>query len=102
MRNDWVDVRLTEFGARQAGDGVLRISEGNGGEGFQFRAGETQRVTRAFDWERVLKPWHHHGHPLFEIVPSAEEEAEVERLNKLGIHATPGPDGPVVDVPKEG
>jgi hypothetical protein len=71
--SDWVQVRLTSFGEERAQGGELRIQEGNGGKGFVFRAGEAQRVTRAFDWEKVLKSWTFNGHALFELV--SEDEA---------------------------
>ena len=83
---DWVDVRLTKFGAQQAHGAPLRVQEGNGGQGFVFMPGESQRVTRAFDWEKVLKPWHINGHPLFEIVPE-EAPSRVERTEDTEVVA---------------
>ena len=72
--NDWVNVRLTQFGERylkENGGGSLAVHEGSG---FTFRPGEAVRVTRAFDWARVLQPHHVHGHALFEIVTESTEE----------------------------
>ena len=72
---DWVEVRLTNFGEEHAAGGDLRVQEGSG---FVFRVDQTVRVTRAFDWERVLKPWCINGHALFEMVDAPGMSAGVE------------------------
>lgn len=71
---DFVNVRLTEFGRQQAGTGPLQVHAGN--HSFYFEPGEVKMVTRAFEWERVLKNEHINGHPLFEIAPEAAEEEQ--------------------------
>jgi hypothetical protein len=75
-KEDFVNVRITKFGERfieQCGGGPLRVHEGGRvGSEFTFTPGETQRVTRAVDWDKVLKNQHVNGQSLFEIV---EEDA---------------------------
>jgi hypothetical protein len=71
---DFVNVKLTEFGAQQAGGGRVQVHAGN--HSFYFQPGEVKMVTRAFEWERVLKNERFNGHPLFEIAPEAEEQLE--------------------------
>lgn len=73
MAGDWVEVRLSPFGEQYANGAPLRVQEGSG---FVFAPGESQRVTRAFDWEKVLRPWHINGHALFEIVPEEDAAAD--------------------------
>lgn len=76
MGEDWVNIKLTKFGEQFAAGGPVRVHEGNGPE-FAVKAGETLRVTRAFDWERVLKQQHVNGLALFEIAP--EEDAKPKK-----------------------
>jgi hypothetical protein len=71
-KEDFVNVRLTAFGENAAAGSVVQVHEGN--HSFVFTPGEAQMVTRAFDWNRVLRHQHINGHPLFEIVPEATEE----------------------------
>jgi hypothetical protein len=68
-KEDFVNVQLTEFGKERAAGGRVQIHAGN--HSFVFEPGEVKMVTRAFDWNRVLKNEHFNGHPLFEIVPDA-------------------------------
>jgi hypothetical protein len=70
---DFVNVRLTAFGKERADGGRVQVHAGN--HSFYFEPDEVQRVTRAFDWGRVLKAEHFNGHPLFEIVPEAQEDS---------------------------
>lgn len=62
---DWVWVRLTAKGEELAGAGALTIAGGR--YHFSFIASEAQKVTRAFDWEQVLKNERRGGEPLFEL-----------------------------------
>jgi hypothetical protein len=82
-KEDFVTVRITKFGERfieQCGGGPLRVHEGGRvGSEFTFAPGETQRVTRAVDWEKVLKNQHINGQSLFEIV---EEESDAQQDNE--------------------
>ena len=68
-KEDFVNVRLTEFGKERAAGARIQVHAGN--HSFYFEPGEVQLVTRAFDWNRVLKNEHFNGNPLFEIVPDA-------------------------------
>lgn len=80
MSEDWVNVRLTAFGERylkENGGGPANVHEGTG---FSVESGKAVRVTRAFDWERVLKQQHVNGHALFEIA----EEAAGNRQQATG------------------
>ena len=80
--NDWVNVQLTEFGERylkETGGGSLAVHEGSG---FVFKPGEVVRVTRAFDWAKVLRTQHISGHPLFEIVPEEAPAVQVDEEEK--------------------
>jgi len=70
---DFVNVRLTEFGKKRADGGVVQVHAGN--HSFYFEPDEVKLVTRAFDWNCVLKAEHFNGHPLFEIVPEEESTA---------------------------
>ncbi|MBZ5533093.1 MAG: hypothetical protein LAO20_16810 [Acidobacteriia bacterium] len=110
MSADFVNVRLTPFGAQQAGEGTLRVTGGGGpgdsGSGhhdFIFKAGEAQRVTRAYDWERVLRHQHSNGHLLFEIVPDGEADpAETRHANQLredGADAESTPTAIEIEIP---
>lgn len=73
---DFVNVRLTAFGKERAAGGRLQVHAGN--HSFYFEPDEVQLVTRAFDWERVLKHEHFNGHPLFEIAPDKPEGPTTE------------------------
>lgn len=76
---DWVDVQLSPFGEqylKQTGGGPLRVHEGS--FEFAFEPGKPQRVTRAFDWQRVLKQQHIGGNPLFVIAPAPAANAEAQ------------------------
>jgi hypothetical protein len=86
--NDFVNVRLTDFGTAIAAGGTVKVHEGN--HSFYVAPGETLRVTRAFEWERVLKLQQVNGRPLFEIVEEkvsttegADERKEPQRKPKL-------------------
>jgi hypothetical protein len=79
---DFVNVRLTAFGKERADGGRVQVHAGN--HSFYFEPDEVKLVTRAFDWNCVLKAEHFNGHPLFEIVPKAQEDptAEVAKVAK--------------------
>ena len=76
MSGDFVNVRLTALGVEAAAGGTVKVHEGD--HSFYFTPGEEKRVTRAFDWERVLRNQHLNGNPLFEIVPADETAASGE------------------------
>jgi hypothetical protein len=82
-KEDFVNVRITQFGERyikECGGGPLRVHEGGRlGSEFAFMPGESQRVTRAVDWDRVLRNQHINGQALFEIV---EEESAAPDANQ--------------------
>jgi hypothetical protein len=88
---DFVNVRLTEFGRQQAGSGRLQVHAGN--HSFFFAPDEVKMVTRAFEWERVLRNEHVNGHPLFEIVPDqllpSDAQAGTQGMNADEIDAYP-------------
>ncbi len=71
---DFVDVQLSEFGAKWSGGTMVRVHEGR--HEFAFSPGQSQRVTRAFDWLVVLSRQKIDGHPLFEIAPKPEPPSE--------------------------
>ncbi len=88
--NDWVNVRLTVFAEEyvaQSGGGPLRVHEGR----FEcsILPGETMRVTRAFDWERVLKPIAIAGQSMFEIVQEEEPETESQKQQETEAEIIP-------------
>jgi hypothetical protein len=83
---DFVNVRLTEFGVQQAGSGRVQVHAGN--HSFYFEPDEVKMVTRAFEWERVLKNEHVNGHPLFEIVTEAVATEEEQPLTTEGTETT--------------
>jgi hypothetical protein len=82
-KEDFVNVRITQFGERyikECGGGPLRVHEGGRlGSEFSFVPGESQRVTRAVDWDKVLKNQHINGQALFEII---EEESDAPDANQ--------------------
>jgi hypothetical protein len=97
-REDFVNVKLTEFGKQAAGGARVQVHAGN--HSFYFEPDEVKMVTRAFEWERVLKNEHFNGHPLFEIVFSEEYEQEhVAELRAEGIDATETPNAIEVKMP---
>lgn len=73
MRSDFVKVRLSKAGEKFAGDaGYVRVI--HGAHDFEFKVGEVKDdVTRAFDWEKVLKNEHVDGEPMFELVEEAAD-----------------------------
>jgi hypothetical protein len=114
MGKDFVEVRLTPFGEQQAAGGPIRITGGGGtgdaGSGhhdFIFEAGKPQRVTRAYDWERILRHQHSNGHLLFEIVPGGENDAEADpaetkhadELREAGADAESTPTAIEIEIP---
>src|SRR5438105_13750100 len=86
--DDFVNVQFTELGKSLAGDAPLRIHEGP--REFVFTAGKSERVTKAFDWERVLKNVTVAGTPLLEIVPDAEEGRASVSASKPASRKTKG------------
>jgi hypothetical protein len=90
-KDDFVNVRLTDFGKECAKGAPVQVHVGN--HSFVFQPGEVKMVTRAFDWNRVLKNEHSNGHPLFEIVPETATEAEEQlepsdvQMGTQGINA---------------
>jgi len=76
--SDFVQVRLTELGTKLAEGNCVRVHSGP--HDFVFKPGEIQRVTRAFDWERVLQNQLIDGQPLFELAP--ETPAKPEKTKK--------------------
>lgn len=66
-RKDWVRVKLTTYGEQLAGEHELLVVGSS--YHFTFRAGVAQEVSRAFDWNVVLKNKKHEGQALFELAP---------------------------------
>jgi hypothetical protein len=81
---DFVNVQLTAFGNERAAGGSVQVHAGN--HSFYFKPGEVKLVTRAFDWERVLKNEHINGHQMFEIVPDQFEPSD-EQMGTQGMNA---------------
>ena len=75
-KEDFINVRLTQFGQERAAGGRVQVHAGN--HSFYFQPGEVKMVTRKFDWERVLKTEHVNGHALFEIVPDIEPDTAAQ------------------------
>jgi hypothetical protein len=68
-RPDFVKVQLSKKGVEIAGGVPVRIVAGH--HEFEFKPGEPQDVTRAFDWPKVLEPQQSGGEAMFEIVDEA-------------------------------
>jgi hypothetical protein len=85
MREDFVNVRLTAFGKEQAGGARIQVHAGN--HSFYFEPDEEKMVTRAFEWNRVLRNEHFNGHPLFEIVPEEELPSATEGTETTEVSA---------------
>jgi hypothetical protein len=66
MAGDFVNVKLTTFGESL---GQVAVHEGH--REFVARPGDVLHVTRALEWERILKLQQIDGKPLFEIVEDA-------------------------------
>jgi hypothetical protein len=75
MNDDFVNVRLTEFGA-----GLGQVTVHEGPREFVFKRGDVQRVTRAFEWERVLSRQEQDGKKLFEIAADEKPRAKSQEL----------------------
>ena len=70
---DFVHVKLSAAGKKMAGEaGVLRLVVGRGH--FLFKGDEVLRVTRAYEWEVLLKDETFQGEPMFELAeqPAAD------------------------------
>jgi hypothetical protein len=66
---DFVQVQLSAAGVKMAGaGGTVQIVIGRGN--FSFKAGESQRVTNAYDWLVLLKDRRWNGQPIFEVAPA--------------------------------
>jgi hypothetical protein len=63
---DFVEIKLTAHGEKVADGAPLQVCDG--GRLFAIAPGETLRVTRAFDWERILRDHRIDGELLFELV----------------------------------
>ena len=73
---DFVHVRLSPAGEKMAGNGgQVRITKAHCS--FLFKAGQSQRITRAYDWNCVLKDHQFEGQPIFEetAAPTDNEPA---------------------------
>ena len=74
---DFVHVKLSPAGEKLAAGGELRVVSAS--KDMTFNAGETRRVTRAFEWEKVLSHLQHEGESLFVLddaragLPSADD-----------------------------
>jgi hypothetical protein len=78
---DFVEVKLTAHGEKIANGAPIAVCDG--GRHFQVAPGSTLRVTRSFDWERILKDHRIDGEPLFDLVEVAlVPEAIKARRNK--------------------
>ena len=75
MRSDFVKVKLSEHGEKYAGKGGY-VTVIHGRHEFHFKTGETQEVTRAFEWEKVLKTELVDGEPLFELVVEEQNDPQ--------------------------
>jgi hypothetical protein len=73
MRSDFVKVKLSAHGEQlAAGEEVLVVQ---GAREYRFKPGEVRDdITRAFDWEKVLKHEFIDGEALFEVVDDAAGE----------------------------
>ncbi|HWR37010.1 MAG TPA: hypothetical protein VN622_14200 [Clostridia bacterium] len=70
---EMVHVRLSASGIERAGEGTLRMYGSR--YAFEFTPGEVQRVTRSFDWAKVLSnEVNESGEPLFELAVDSTEE----------------------------
>lgn len=68
---DFVHVKLSAAGEKLAGEGKqVRLLHGRAH--FLFTVGQSQRVTRAYEWNVLLRNEVFEGEPIFEI---AVEEA---------------------------
>lgn len=82
MNDDFVNVRLTDFGA---GLGQVVVHEGP--REFVFKRGDVQRVTRAFEWERILSRQEQDGKKLFETAPDEPKPAKKSAPAKDAVQA---------------
>jgi hypothetical protein len=83
---DFVHVELTAAGAKMAGAGKqLRVTVGR--SSFLFKVGESQRVTRAYEWTALLKQKHYQGQPVFQISTAQTMQSPAT----TGPHVLTGP-----------
>jgi hypothetical protein len=74
---DYVHVKLSAAGERLAGEGGT-IQLATGRSYFKFKVGEPQRVTRAYEWEVVLRNERYEGEPIFIVAEEGPQPAQVE------------------------
>lgn len=67
MKNDFVEVKLSAAGERAAGGKITLVGPRYH---FTFEPGVAQRVSKAYDWEVVLRNELVDGEPMFELVVS--------------------------------
>ncbi len=77
---DFVDVQLAEAGKQAAGKGALRVA--NAHFHYEITAGKTVRVTRAYEWNKVLSQLAVNGSPMLEIAPDPAPAAPVAKKQK--------------------
>jgi hypothetical protein len=66
-RKDFVRIKLSAAGEKLANGSPLGIA--NSRSHFEFRAGQVQEITRAYEWREFLsKETTSDGKPLFELV----------------------------------
>jgi hypothetical protein len=65
MESDFVEVKLSARGEEIADGAPMTVAGPN--YHFVLEPAKTQRVTRAFDWEKVLSKLHRDGELLVEL-----------------------------------
>jgi len=76
---DFVHVKLSAAGKKMAGEaGALRLVVGRGH--FFFQGDEVLRVTRAYEWEVLLKNETFQGEPMFELAEQSVTEPLKEKV----------------------
>ena len=73
---DFVHVQLSAAGVKMAGaGGCVRITAGRSSS-FLFVVGQSQRVTKAYEWNALLQNERFQGQPIFELVNPAPVAAK--------------------------
>jgi hypothetical protein len=98
---DFVHVQLSAAGVKRAGPGgQLRITAGRNSS-FVFQVGQSLRVTRAYEWNVLLKQEQFEGQPIVELATATSTVSATTAVkpyvapvtDPVGSHASALPAG---------
>jgi hypothetical protein len=88
---DFVHIQLSAAGVKMAGTGgQVRITAGRGS--FVFVVGQSQRVTKAYEWNVLLKNERFQGQPILELTAAAAPATSSSSSSaRVVVHPAHGP-----------